>query len=160
MATPHPTEGAGPGGEPPLGELVSEIVTDVQTLLRQEMELAKAEIREEGRRAGKAAGMFGGAGFAGYMVAVLGSFTAVFALDNVLGLAWSALIVTGAWAVIGAVLFVLGRIGMRSFSPKPRKTLDSLKEDARWARHPIGSRPTSMRHSTSSTTTSTVSPSG
>ncbi|WP_165986791.1 phage holin family protein [Streptomyces sp. YIM 98790] len=144
MATPRPSE-----GEPPLGDLVSEVITDVQTLLRQEVELAKAEIREETSRAGKAAGMYGGAGFAGYMVAVLLSFTAVFALDNVLGLAWSALIVTGVWALIGAVLFLVGRSTMRSFSPKPQQTLESLKEDAQWARHPVGSRPTSTRRSTS-----------
>ncbi|MEU3961926.1 phage holin family protein [Streptomyces buecherae] len=121
-----------------VGELMSDVTSDVQQLFRQEVELAKAEVREEATKAGKAAGMFGGAGFAGYMVAVLLSLTAVFALANVMNLAWAALIVTGVWAVIGAVLFLRARAQMRAVSPKPERTMETLKEDARWARHPIG----------------------
>ncbi|MBB5938395.1 phage holin family protein [Streptomyces zagrosensis] len=121
-----------------LGELMSEVTSDMQQLLRQEVELAKAEVREEATKAGKAAGMFGGAGFAGYMVVVLLSLTAVFALANVMDLAWAALIVTAIWAVVAAVLFMRGRSQMRNVSPKPEHTMETLKEDARWARHPIG----------------------
>jgi predicted butyrate kinase (DUF1464 family) len=117
-------------------ELLSEVTSDVQTLFRQEIELAKAEIREEATKAGKAAGMFGGAGFAGYMVAVFLSLAAMFALANVMDTGWAALLVTGVWAAIGGVLFALGRSRMRSVSPKPEQTVQTLKEDAQWARHP------------------------
>ncbi|QKW48652.1 phage holin family protein [Streptomyces buecherae] len=138
-ATRHETyEPHRPAKNRSVGELVSDVTSDVQQLFRQEVELAKAEVREEATKAGKAAGMFGGAGFAGYMVAVLLSLTAVFALANVMDLAWAALIVTGVWAVIGAVLFLRGRAQMRTVSPKPERTMETLKEDARWARHPIG----------------------
>ncbi|MFE9398316.1 phage holin family protein [Streptomyces flavidovirens] len=119
-----------------VGELLSEVTSDVQLLFRQEMELAKLEIREEATKAGKAAGMFGGAGFAGYMVALFASLAAVFGLANVMDAGWAALIVTGVWAVVGAVLFVMGRSRMRSVSPKPERTVQTLKEDAQWARHP------------------------
>ncbi|MGP3924521.1 MULTISPECIES: phage holin family protein [unclassified Streptomyces] len=115
---------------------MSEVVGDVETLFRQEVELAKAEIREEATKAGKAAGMFGGAGFGGYMVALFGSLAAVFGLANVVDWGWAALIITGVWAVIAAVLFVRGRAKMRKVSPKPEQTLETLKEDAQWARHP------------------------
>jgi tetrahydromethanopterin S-methyltransferase subunit C len=124
------------GRDSSLGELVSEVTSDVQTLFREEVELAKIEVREEATKAGKAAGMFGGAGFAGYMVALFASLAAVFGLANVMDPAWAALIITGVWAVIGAVLFVLGRSRMRTVSPKPEQTIETLKEDAQWARHP------------------------
>jgi predicted butyrate kinase (DUF1464 family) len=138
----HPTEARAqrrPRQEEPdgsVGELVSAVSADAQTLFRQEVELAKAEMRQEATKAGKAAGMFGGAGFAGYMVALFLSLAAAAALDNVLDAVWAALIVTGGWAVIGAVLFVLARSRMRSVSARPDQTMETLKENARWARHP------------------------
>ncbi len=121
-----------------IGALVSAVTSDAQSLLRQEVELAKAEMRQEASSAGKAAGMFGGAGFAGYMVALLLSLTAVFALAHVLDEVWAAMIVAGGWAIIGAVLFLLARSRMRSVSVTPDKTMQSMKENARWARHPSG----------------------
>ncbi|MEV5339610.1 phage holin family protein [Streptomyces sp. NPDC052676] len=124
------------GQDRSMGELLSEVTSDIQTLFRQEIELAKAEIRQEATKAGKAGGMYGGAGFAGYMVALFASLAAVFGLANVMDAAWAALIVTALWAGIGAVLFVMGRSRMREVSPKPEQTVETLKEDARWARHP------------------------
>jgi hypothetical protein len=124
------------GADGSVGELVSAVTSDAQTLFRQEMELAKAEIRQEAVKAGKAAGMFGGAGFAGYMVAVFLSLAGVAALDNVMDAAWAALIITGIWALNGLVLFARARSGMRSVSPTPEQTMTTLKEDAQWARHP------------------------
>lgn len=129
--TPEPR-----GQDRSVGELLSDVTSDIQTLFRQEIELAKAEIRQEATKAGKAGGMFGGAGFAGYMVALFASLAAVFGLANVMDAAWAALIVTALWAGIGAVLFVMGRSRMREVSPKPEQTVETLKEDARWARHP------------------------
>ncbi|MFG2022343.1 phage holin family protein [Streptomyces sp. NPDC048825] len=118
------------------GDLLSAVTSDLQTLFRQEVELAKTEIREEGAKAGKAAGMYGGAGFGGYMVALFLSLAAVFGLANVMDAGWAALIVAAVWAGIAAVLYVMGRSRMREVSPKPEQTMDTLKEDAQWARHP------------------------
>ena len=111
-----------------VGELIGEVTNDLSTLMRQEMELAKAEIKEEVAKTGKAAGMFGGAGFAGYMVALFASIALWWALANVMDEAWAALIVTGIWAIIGAVLFVIGRKKMRQVHPKPERTMSTLKE--------------------------------
>ncbi|MFF5160085.1 phage holin family protein [Streptomyces sp. NPDC000348] len=118
------------------GELLSQVASDLQVLFRQEVELAKAEIKEEGTKAGKAAGMYGGAGFAGYMVLLFLSLAAVFGLANVMDGGWAALIVAALWAVAAAVLYQKGRAKMRTVSPKPEQTVQSLKEDAEWARHP------------------------
>jgi len=92
-----------------LGELVGEIATDLSTLMRQEVELAKAEIAQSAKRAGKGAGMFGGAGLAGHMVLLFLSIALWWALGDSMGHGWSALIVAAIWAVIGAVLALLGR---------------------------------------------------
>ncbi|MGW6443176.1 phage holin family protein [Lentzea sp. NPDC055074] len=119
-----------------LGELVGELAQDLSRLMRQELELAKAEIREEAKKAGKATGMLAGAGFAGYMAGVLLSLALVFALGAVMPLGWSALIVAAVWGIAGFVLYNSGRAKLREVNPKPERTVESLKEDAEWARHP------------------------
>ncbi|GAB2902384.1 phage holin family protein [Streptomyces mayteni] len=121
--------------EASMGELVADLAADTQTLFQQELELAKAEMRQEAGRAGRAGGMFGGAGFALVMMAVFGSLGGMFALTAVLANTWSALIIAGAWLVIGVALFLLGRLGLRNRSMTPRRTIQTLKEDAEWARH-------------------------
>jgi hypothetical protein len=116
------------GGETPgrpltdVGELVGRIGNDLATLLRQEVELAKAEVRESAKKAGKGAGMFGGAALAGYMVLLFGSVAVWWAIGTQLGLGWSALIVAGIWAVIGAVLVALGRRDIKQVKGVPRTT--------------------------------------
>ncbi|MFE5220443.1 MULTISPECIES: phage holin family protein [unclassified Streptomyces] len=119
-----------------MGELLSLVTTDVQTLFRKEIELAKAEVRQEATKAGKAAGMYGGAGFAGYMVLLFLSLAAVLGLSNVMDGGWASLIVTAVWAVVAAVLYQRGRTQMRDVSPKPEQTVETMKENAEWARHP------------------------
>jgi uncharacterized membrane protein YqjE len=124
------------GQDKSVSQLLSVITADLQTLFRQEVELAKAEIREEATRAGKAAGMYGGAGFAGYMVLLFLSLAAVLGLANVMDGGWAALIVTAVWGIVAAVLYQKGRARMRTVSPKPEQTVETLKENAEWARHP------------------------
>lgn len=119
-----------------IGDLIREVSQDVSTMLRQEIELAKAEVREEAKETGKAAGMLGGAGFAGVMVAVFASLAALLGLANVMDAGWAALIVTGVWALAAAALFVAGRSRMRQVTPKPERTIESMKENAQWVKHP------------------------
>jgi hypothetical protein len=111
-----------------VGDLIGEVTNDLSALMRQEMDLAQAEIKEEVAKTGKAAGMFGGAGFAGYMVALFVSLAAWWALANGMDEGWAALVVAAVWAVIGAVLFVTGRKKMREVHPKPERTVSTLKE--------------------------------
>ncbi|MGC5015167.1 phage holin family protein [Streptosporangium sp. DT93] len=120
--------------EPSLGQLVGEIGEDLSRLVRQELQLAKAELREEAGKAGKAAGLLGGAGFAGYMVALLLTLAVMFGLGNVMDLGWAALIVAVLWGIAGAVLYTTGRARLREVQPKPERTVETLKEDAQWAR--------------------------
>ncbi|MEV7846140.1 phage holin family protein [Streptomyces cyaneofuscatus] len=98
--------------------------------------LAKAEVKESATRAGKAAGMLAGSGYAGHLALLMGSLAAVFGLAHVVDLAWAALIVTGFWALLAAVLFVVGRKRLKTVGVKPERTVETLKEDTRWARNP------------------------
>ncbi|GGW39119.1 phage holin family protein [Streptomyces xantholiticus] len=132
----EPVAAQPPVGEPSVGELIGEIGKDLSQLVREEIQLAKAEMKEEATKAGKASSMLAGAGYAGHLVLLLGSLTVVLALANVMHGAWAALIVTAVWALVGAVLFVRGRKQMRNVNLKPEQTVETLKEDARWARNP------------------------
>ncbi|TCO19781.1 putative superfamily III holin-X [Kribbella steppae] len=115
-----------------VGELVSQLTTDLGQLTRQELALAKAELQAEAKKAGKGAGMLGGAAFAGWMVALFISLTVMWALDEAMDLIWAALIVAAVWALVGAVLAMTGRKELREVDPKPDQTVESLKEDAKW----------------------------
>ena len=101
---PEYASAASPPRDESIGNLVSQVAGDVSTLFRQEVALAKEELKAEAMKAGKAGGMLAGAGFAGYMVAVLLRLALVFALDAVMPLGWAAVIVAVIWAIIGGVL--------------------------------------------------------
>jgi Putative Actinobacterial Holin-X, holin superfamily III len=111
-----------------IGDLIGEVSRDLSTLMRQELELAKAEIKEEATKTGKGAGMLAGAGFAGYMVLLFLSIALWWGLSNVMDQGWAALIVAVIWAVIAAVLYVIGRGQLRAVHPKPERTVDTLKQ--------------------------------
>jgi hypothetical protein len=137
VTRPHTEPGivtapAGPAGQDidqvSVGELVGQVAQDLSLLMRQELELAKAEVKDEAVKTGKAAGMLGAAGFAGYMVLLFASIAAWWGLSNVMDQGWAALIVTGVWAIIGAVLFVLGRDRMKQVHPTPEQTVETVKE--------------------------------
>jgi hypothetical protein len=134
MPTPRQEPGTLPGSAGPdvsaasVGDLFSRVTQDLSTLMRQEFDLAKAEIRQEVTKSGKAAGMFGGAGFAGYMVLLFGSIAAWWGLANVMDQGWAALIVAAIWAVIGVVLYTAGRDRMKQVHPKPERTVETVKE--------------------------------
>jgi len=134
MAQPRPEPSTVPGmtgqdiSNTSVSEMLGQVAQDLSLLMRQELDLAKAEVKQEITKAGKAAGLLGGAGFAGYMVLLFGSIAAWWGLANVMDQGWAALIVTGVWAVVGAVLFAVGRGRMKQVNPKPELTVETVKE--------------------------------
>lgn len=118
-----------------LGELLSAVTTDITTLMRQEVDLAKAEVRQEVSKAGKGAGMLAGAGVAGHLVLVFLSLCIMFALGNVMDLAWAALIVAAVWGIAAATLGLIGKKQLAEVNPKPERTVETLKEDVQWAQN-------------------------
>lgn len=118
-----------------VGDLLGKVTTDLSTLMRQEVELAKVEIKEEATKAGKASGMLAGAGAVGYLVLVFLALALMFALDSVMPTGWAALITAVVLGAIAGVLFVLGRKKLKQVNPKPEQTVETLKEDVQWAKN-------------------------
>jgi uncharacterized membrane protein YqjE len=118
-----------------VGDLLGRVTSDLSTLMRQEVELAKVEIKEEATKAGKASGMLAGAGAVGYLVLVFLSLALMFALDQVMPIGWAAVITAVVLGIVAAVLFVLGRKQFRQVNPKPEQTVETLKEDVQWAKN-------------------------
>jgi uncharacterized membrane protein YqjE len=118
-----------------VGDLLGRVTGDLSTLMRQEVELAKVEIKEEATKAGKASGMLVGAGAVGYLVLVFLSLALMFALDQVMPIGWAAVITAVVLGIVAAVLFVLGRKQFQQVNPKPEQTVETLKEDVQWAKN-------------------------
>jgi hypothetical protein len=135
MATiDHDRQAADPR-ELSMAALFRRLSDDASTLVRQEIELAKEEMTEKAKVAGKGAGMFGGAAAAA--VAALGALTAcvIWALSEVMPGAVAALIVTIIWLAVAAILAVMGRERVRAATPiAPRQAQEGLKQDVRAAR--------------------------
>ena len=126
--------------ERPIGELLKDLATEMTTLMRQEIDLAKTEFAEKGRKAGPGFGMWGAAGVVGLLA--LGALTAFFilALDGVMPNWLAALVVAAVYGAIAAVLYLTGKQRVEEAGPaKPEKTLETLKEDVEWAKHPTRS---------------------
>jgi hypothetical protein len=110
-----------------IGELVGDISEGLTTLLRQEVELAKAEARESASRAGRGAGLFGGAGLAAWFALLFLSLAVwewlTAALDN---RGWAAVVVMAVWAVVAAILAAVARSSIKSI-PGMKRTVETSK---------------------------------
>ena len=117
----HDTYAKGEVGS--IGELVSDISSDLSTLMRQEVALAKAELKDSASKGGKAAGMLGAAGYAAHLTVLFLSITLWMALAYLFDdLAWSALVVAALWGLVAAVLAAIGRKKMKEVQGLPRTT--------------------------------------
>lgn len=119
-----------------IADLVRDLANETNTLVRQEIELAKVELSAKVRTAGKGAGMLGGAGVAALLS--LGALTAcaVALLATAIDHVWlSALIVALIWGAVAAVLAMRGRDEVKEAAPPvPEETVESVKEDVAWAK--------------------------
>jgi uncharacterized membrane protein YqjE len=116
-------------------ELLKQLSDQTTTLVKQEIDLAKAELSEKGKRAGIGAGMFGGAGVVGLLA--LGALTAciIAALAEVMDLWLAALIVAVVYAAIAGVLALQGRNKVQEATPPvPEQAQESIKEDVEWVK--------------------------
>jgi hypothetical protein len=117
-----------------VGELVSRVVTDLSTLMRQELALAKAELKQDAARAGAAAAFFGIGGLGGLMALVFLSVALMFGLVAAGVWTWlSALIVGLLWGAIAVIGLLLGRSAVKRIEP-PERTIRTVKEDVEWVK--------------------------
>jgi len=124
--------------ETSLGEIVGRLASDFSRLMRAEIALAKAEAKEEVKEAGKGAGMLAGAGYAGHLLVLFLSLALMFLLDVWMPIGWAALIVAVIWGIVGFVLYSSGRKNLQRATPPMTETVETLKEDAQWAKRPRG----------------------
>jgi uncharacterized membrane protein YqjE len=121
--------------EQPVGELLKRLSQQVSALTRQEVELAKAELAVKARAMGRVGGLFGAAALLG--LCALGAFTAllILALDEAIPAWAAALIVTVVMAAIGGLLALIGKQRLEEAeTPVPTETIESTKEDIKWAK--------------------------
>jgi hypothetical protein len=111
-----------PDSRATVGELFSDVAEDLSTLMRQEVELAKAELRQSATRASKGAGLLAGAGVSGHMVLLFASVAAWWGIGDATGHGWSALIVAAIWLVIAAALGLMGRRQISAVPGIPQTT--------------------------------------
>lgn len=110
-----------------IGAVLSDVTANLSTLLRQEVALAKAEVRESGARAGRGVGLLIGAGVAGLMLLVFVSVSAWWGLGRYIGNQWSALVVAAVWALTALILFLVGRRELQRVRGVPQTT-ETLSE--------------------------------
>lgn len=110
-----------------LGDLLGEVTRDMSTLVRQEIDLAKAELTQSATRAGKGAGLLGGAGYAALMAVLFLSIALWWGLGHLIDNGWSAVVVAVLWAVIAAILYAVGHRQLKAVKGAPR-TVDSLQK--------------------------------
>jgi putative superfamily III holin-X len=125
--------------ERPLGELIGDLSQQTSTLVRKEIELASAELKQKGKVAGKGAGMLAGAAVAALLM--LGALTAalIALLDKAMATWVAALIVTVLWAIVAVVLAKAGQAALKRATPPAPQTVETVKEDIQWAKNPTGS---------------------
>jgi hypothetical protein len=125
---------AGAAEERPLGELLSEVTSQLQALMRKEIELAKVETKEQIDRGVKGAAAFGAAGVVGLLAAILLSFAAAWGLAAVMPTGLAFLIVAVVFGAVAGVLALQGKKKLATFSPVPERTVETVKEDVQTAK--------------------------
>jgi uncharacterized membrane protein YqjE len=122
-----------------IGELVKELASQTSTLVRQEIQLAQAEVTQKGKLAGKGAGMLAGAAVFGLLA--LGALTAalIALLDTFMATWVAALIVMVLWLIVAFVLAKAGQKSLQQATPPAPQTVETVKEDIEWAKTQTGS---------------------
>ncbi|HEX2699761.1 MAG TPA: phage holin family protein [Acidimicrobiales bacterium] len=123
-----------PVDDRPLGELFSEMTSQVQDLLRKEVELAKLETKDQVSKATKAGALLAAAGVAGFFAALLLAFAAAWGLAEAIPTGLAFLAVGLLFAVIGGLMATAGRKKLASFKPVPEQTIKTLRDDVEVAK--------------------------
>ncbi|RLK52553.1 phage holin family protein [Microbacterium telephonicum] len=125
MTDPTPSEAK--AASTSLGDLLGEVSRDISTLMRQEVALAKAELKESATKSAKGAGLMGAAGYGAVMAVFFLSFALWSTLATIMGGGWAGVVVALIWAVIALILFFVGRNQFKDVNGVPQ-TVETLKE--------------------------------
>lgn len=125
---PYPLE------EPELsiGDVVGRLTSELGALINAHVRLAKIEVVEDAKKAGRGAGMMGGGAVAGWIALLILSMAAGFGLAEALE-PWLAFLIVGAvWALIAAVLLTRGKKEFDEVEPAPEATMEEIEKDKEW----------------------------
>lgn len=125
MSDPTPSEAK--AATTSLGDLLGEVSRDISTLMRQEVALAKAELKDSASKSAKGAGLMGAAGYGALMAVFFLSVALWWALATLMGGGWAGVVVAVIWAVIALILFLIGRGKFKEVQGAPQ-TVETLKE--------------------------------
>ena len=125
MTDPTPSEAK--AASTSIGDLLGEVSRDISTLMRQEVALAKAELKDSATKSAKGAGLMGAAGYGALMAVFFLSVALWWALGTLMGGGWSGVVVAVLWAVIALILFLVGRSQIKQVKGVPQ-TVDTLNE--------------------------------
>lgn len=128
MTAPHQGQTHPDVSNVSVGQIVGDVSRDLSTLMRQELALAKAEVRVEAKKAAKGAGMLGGAGVAGWFVVLFLGNALWWALENVMDAGLAALITAVVFGIVAGVLALLGRNRLKTVDPKPERTVETVQQ--------------------------------
>ena len=117
-----------------IAELVKQLTEQTKVLARQEIELAKAELGEKGKKAGLGAGMFGGAGLFGFFAFAALTACLVLVLDTAMDAWLAALIVAVAYGAIAGALALSAKKKVKEATPPAPQTVETVKEDVQWTK--------------------------
>jgi uncharacterized membrane protein YqjE len=125
----------------PIGELFKQLSQDTATLVRQEIQLAKVEMTEKGKHAGRGAGLVGAGGVIGFLALFSFTLFLIFMLAEAFNNVWlAALLVALVYGAVAAFLAMKGRDKLKEAAPAtPEQTVETVKEDIEWAKHPTTS---------------------
>lgn len=127
-----------------IGELVATASRDVTLLIRQEVELAKLEVKAAATSAGMGAGFLGAAAFLGFFAFMAITIAAGEGLHAAgIGLAYSFLIVTGVYLIVAGLLALFGRARLQKVGP-PKRSIQTVKDDIAWIKHPTAAPTTTL----------------
>jgi len=126
-----------PDDERSLGELLSDLTSQVQDLVRKEMELAKAEIKQEVSTAAKGVGAFAAAGVVAFIAAILLAFAAAWGLAEVIATGLAFLVVAVLLLAVAAVAALKGKAKLAEVSPMPEQTMETVKHDVETAKESL-----------------------
>jgi uncharacterized membrane protein YqjE len=143
MAVPGTPDGAAAPATDPrergIGELVKDLASQTSTLVRQEIQLAQAEVTQKGKLAGKGAGLLAGAAVFGLLALIALTAGLIALLDRAMDTWIAALIVMALWAIVALVLAKAGQKALQQATPPVPQTVETVKEDIQWAKTQTGS---------------------
>lgn len=133
MAPPR-IDDSGPAPEPDVAAVLQALTGEARTMLRRDVELAKAEIRATTRHARGAGVGLGAAALVGHLALAVLAVAAGLGLAEVMPAGLAFLLVGLVLAAIAGVAYLIGRRNLEALSPVPHKTIDTIKEDISWLR--------------------------